>query len=66
MSTTTRAPGLTLALAGISLPACRSPGAPNGVHQVSANASKQDSVRFLASFACDHDPPLTKPAPGAR
>ena len=40
--------------------------APNGVHQVSANASDRDSVRFLAYFTCDHDTPLTLPAAGAR
>jgi quercetin dioxygenase-like cupin family protein len=38
--------------------------APNQVHQVSANASQTDSVRFLAYFTCDRDTPLSVPAPG--
>jgi quercetin dioxygenase-like cupin family protein len=33
--------------------------APNGVHMISANASSQDPVRFLATFVCDRDTPLT-------
>jgi quercetin dioxygenase-like cupin family protein len=37
--------------------------APNQVHQVSANASQTDSVRFLAYFTCDRDTPLSVPAP---
>jgi quercetin dioxygenase-like cupin family protein len=37
--------------------------APNGVHQVSANASDKDPVRFIASFTCDHDGPLSTPVP---
>jgi len=37
--------------------------APNGVHAVSANASKTERARFLAYFTCDHDTPLTVPAP---
>jgi quercetin dioxygenase-like cupin family protein len=37
--------------------------APNGVHAVSANASKTERARFLAYFVCDHDTPLTVPAP---
>ena len=36
---------------------------PNGVHSVSANASDQEPVRFLATFVCDHDRPLTTAAP---
>ena len=32
---------------------------PNGVHQVSANASPTEPVRFLAYFLCDSDAPLT-------
>lgn len=36
--------------------------APNGVHQVSANASKSTSTRFLAFFVCDTDAPLSAPA----
>jgi quercetin dioxygenase-like cupin family protein len=38
--------------------------APNGVHAVSANASKTERARFLAYFTCDRDAPLTVPAPG--
>lgn len=40
--------------------------APNGVHQVSANASAKSPVKFLAYFVCDHEtelsvaPPLDK------
>ena len=37
--------------------------APNGVHQVSANASKDKPVRFLAYFVCDRRVPLSTPAP---
>jgi quercetin dioxygenase-like cupin family protein len=37
--------------------------APNGVHAISANASKTERARFLAYFICDHDTPLTVPAP---
>jgi quercetin dioxygenase-like cupin family protein len=37
--------------------------APNGVHQVSANASDKLPVKFLAYFVCDRDTPLTVPAP---
>jgi quercetin dioxygenase-like cupin family protein len=37
--------------------------APNGVHQVSANASDDVPVKFLAYFVCDRDTPLTVPAP---
>jgi quercetin dioxygenase-like cupin family protein len=37
--------------------------APNGVHQISANASDKVPVRFLAYFVCDRDMPLTVPAP---
>jgi len=37
--------------------------APNGVHAVSANASKTQRARFLAYFTCDHETPLTVPAP---
>lgn len=36
---------------------------PNGVHQVSANASAKEKARFLAYFVCDHDKPLTGPPP---
>ena len=37
--------------------------APNGVHAVSANASKTERARFLAYFTCDRETPLTVPAP---
>lgn len=36
---------------------------PDSVHLVSANASHSKPVRFLAYFTCDHDTPLTVPAP---
>lgn len=35
---------------------------PNGVHQVSANASTTEPVRFLAWFLCDSDARLSTPA----
>jgi quercetin dioxygenase-like cupin family protein len=35
---------------------------PNGVHQVSANASPTEPVRFLAYFLCDSDARLSTPA----
>ena len=34
---------------------------PNGVHQVSANASEKEPAKFLAYFACDHEAPLSSP-----
>jgi len=34
---------------------------PNGVHSISANASKTELARFLAYFTCDHETPLTVP-----
>lgn len=37
--------------------------APNGVHAISANASKTEPARFLAYFTCDHETPLTVPVP---
>jgi quercetin dioxygenase-like cupin family protein len=37
--------------------------APNGVHQVSANASQKDPAKFLAYFVCDHDVPLSVAPP---
>jgi quercetin dioxygenase-like cupin family protein len=37
--------------------------APNGVHAVSANASKTKPARFLAYFTCDRETPLTVAAP---
>jgi quercetin dioxygenase-like cupin family protein len=33
--------------------------APNGIHQVSANASTKRPVKFLAYFACDRDTELS-------
>jgi quercetin dioxygenase-like cupin family protein len=39
--------------------------APNGVHAVSANASRDAPARFLAYFVCDHDTPLTVAPPKA-
>lgn len=35
--------------------------APNGVHQVSANASKDKPVKFTATFVCESDGPVTGP-----
>ena len=37
--------------------------APNGIHFLSANASQTAPARFLATFVCDHQAPLTSPAP---
>jgi quercetin dioxygenase-like cupin family protein len=34
---------------------------PNGVHQVSANASAKDPAKLIAFFICDHDTKLTVP-----
>jgi quercetin dioxygenase-like cupin family protein len=34
---------------------------PNGVHQVSANASDKAPAKLIAFFVCDHDIPLTVP-----
>lgn len=42
--------------------------APNGVHEVSANASDREPVRFTAVFICDHATARTLPVgpiPGA-
>jgi quercetin dioxygenase-like cupin family protein len=39
---------------------------PNGVHQVSANASQTEPVRFLAYFVCDHETPLSVPPPDSK
>jgi len=36
--------------------------APNGVHQISANASRTQPAKLLAYFVCDRDVPLTTPA----
>lgn len=33
--------------------------APSAIHQISANASHSESVRFLVAFVCDHDAPLS-------
>jgi quercetin dioxygenase-like cupin family protein len=35
--------------------------APNGVHQVSANASDKEPARLIAFFICDHETKLTVP-----
>jgi quercetin dioxygenase-like cupin family protein len=35
--------------------------APNGVHQVSANASDKEPAKLIAFFICDHETPLTTP-----
>jgi quercetin dioxygenase-like cupin family protein len=37
--------------------------APNGIHAISANASKTRLARFLAYFTCDHETPLTVAKP---
>ena len=37
--------------------------APNGVHLVSANASKKEPAVFLAYFICDHSGPLSVKVP---
>jgi quercetin dioxygenase-like cupin family protein len=34
---------------------------PNGVHQVSANASNKEPAKLIAFFICDHETPLTVP-----
>jgi quercetin dioxygenase-like cupin family protein len=34
---------------------------PNGVHQVSANASDKEPARLIAFFVCDHETPLAVP-----
>lgn len=33
--------------------------APNGIHEVSANASQTQPATFIAYFVCDHDTPLS-------
>jgi quercetin dioxygenase-like cupin family protein len=38
---------------------------PNGVHQVSANASQTEPAKLLAYFVCDNDKPLSSKAPEA-
>jgi len=35
--------------------------APNGIHQVSANASGTKSAKFIAYFLCDHEVQLSVP-----
>ena len=35
---------------------------PNGVHAVSRNASETAPARILATFVCDSEGPVTKPA----
>jgi quercetin dioxygenase-like cupin family protein len=37
--------------------------APNGVHLISANASDKEPVRFLATFTCDQETPLSVAVP---
>lgn len=37
--------------------------APNALHRVSANASDDKPVRFLAIFTCDRETPLSVPEP---
>ncbi len=37
--------------------------APNGIHQISANASSSQPAKFLAYFLCDRDTPLSVPPP---
>jgi len=37
----------------------------NGVHVVSANASRTEPAKLIAYFVCDHDAPLSVAAPGA-
>jgi quercetin dioxygenase-like cupin family protein len=36
---------------------------PNGVHLVSANASKTEPAKLLAIFVCDHEAELSTPVP---
>ncbi|MGA8075645.1 MAG: cupin domain-containing protein [Candidatus Acidiferrales bacterium] len=40
--------------------------APNGVHQVSANASDKVPVKFLAYFVCDRQTPLSVDVPESK
>jgi|ERR1700733_4078126 len=37
--------------------------APNGIHEVSANASQTQPAAFIAYFVCDHDTPLSVNVP---
>jgi quercetin dioxygenase-like cupin family protein len=36
---------------------------PNGIHLISANASDTEPVRFLATFTCDQEAPLSVAVP---
>ena len=36
---------------------------PNGIHLISANASDTEPVRFLATFTCDREAPLSIAVP---
>ncbi len=40
--------------------------APNGVHAVSANASREEPAKFIAYFVCDRDTPLSIGVPEAK
>jgi quercetin dioxygenase-like cupin family protein len=40
--------------------------APNGVHQVSANASATEPAKIIAVFTCDRQTPLSVPPPDER
>ncbi|MGJ5814394.1 cupin domain-containing protein [Paludibaculum fermentans] len=40
--------------------------APNGIHAISANASRTESAKFVAYFLCDHDAPLSVDVPAGR
>ena len=40
--------------------------APDGIHQVSANASRTKPAKLLAIFVCDHAAPLSAPAEPSR
>jgi quercetin dioxygenase-like cupin family protein len=39
---------------------------PNGIHQISSNASNTQKVKFLAYFLCDHDKALSIDVPEAK
>jgi quercetin dioxygenase-like cupin family protein len=39
--------------------------APNGVHAISANASRTEPAKLVAYFVCDHDAPLSSAARAA-
>jgi quercetin dioxygenase-like cupin family protein len=40
--------------------------APQGVHEVSANASATEPATFLAYFVCDREGPLSTPVPAGK